>query len=177
MESDRDLEVSAARLAKHHALLHPDIVRTLALHAAVALQQSGHSEPVAIAVRQDEVSSDWMLRWLTCDLAVATVLDTNRVTEDGAEAVALCICGHLRSWRVHRRLQRGESADWLLLDEAGQTVALEVSGVRTGDDVGRIVEKQQQVAKCRVGKLRVACVVQFELPRATLRGSTAQGGV
>lgn len=177
MEVDRDLEVSTERLVGHHALLHPDIARTLVLHAAVALQQSGHEDNVAITVRQDEGTGTWLLRWPTCNLGVAAQVDTNRVTEDGAEAVALTISGHLRRWRVHRRLQRGESGDWLLLDAAGETVALEVSGVRAGDDEGRIVEKQQQVAKCRIGKVRVACVVRFDLPRATLRGSIAQGGI
>lgn len=76
--------------------------------------------------------------------------DRNRVTEDGSEGVALAL-GHLyREWRVIRRMQREEHADWLLEDlRAGklQVVALEVSGVDKGSIVARLSEKLTQVSK------------------------------
>lgn len=52
--------------------------------------------------------------------------DHNRITEDGAEAVALALAHRHRAWRIIRRMQRGGRADWLLEDAGGGTVALEV---------------------------------------------------
>jgi hypothetical protein len=72
------------------------------------------------------------------------MLDANRVTELGAEAVALALVHETQGWIARRRLQRGDSADWLLEDESGKLVALEVSGTVVGDAQARLAEKLLQ---------------------------------
>jgi hypothetical protein len=65
-------------------------------------------------------------------------------------------------------LQRGEYADWLLDDPGGGCVALEVSGTDDGDALGRMREKLAQVTRCVAAPTRVACVVRFVEPVATV---------
>jgi hypothetical protein len=93
--------------------------------------------------------------------------DTNEVTEKTAEAVALALVRTRRDWVVRRRMQRGESADWLLEDPDGRRVALEVSGVMTGSISGRSRRKTAQAARA-VADIRVACVVGTETPNAVV---------
>ena len=97
--------------------------------------------------------------------------DDNRITEDGAEAVALAVAHRYRAWRVIRRMQREEHADWLLEDarEGGRRlIALEVSGVNRGGLVARLSEKLAQVAKNTDVDQRWAGVIGFEEPIAAL---------
>jgi len=105
--------------------------------------------------------------------------DHNRITEDGAEAVSPAL-GHLyRDWRVIRRMQREEHADWLLEDVRGkrQVVALEVSGVDKGSIAARVAEKLKQVSKSVDVDQRWAGVVGFGEPIAALHFTkrTARG--
>ena len=103
--------------------------------------------------------------------------DYNRITEDGAEAVALALAHRHRAWCVIRRMQREEHADWLLEDTRDgvrQTVALEISGVDRGSILGRISEKLAQVAKSADVDQRLASVVGFEEPTAALRFTKRQ---
>ena len=69
---------------------------------------------------------------------------------------------------MRRRLQRGESADWLLRDAQARLVALEVSGIDKGDDSQRLRIKLEQVRGATVGNRRAACVVELASPRATV---------
>lgn len=69
---------------------------------------------------------------------------------------------------VRRRLQRGESADWLLRDAQARLVALEVSGIDEGDDSERLRIKVEQVRRATVGNRRPACVVELASPRVTV---------
>jgi len=91
------------------------------------------------------------------------VFDRHRVTEDGAEAVALAYTHARDGWVVKRRLQRGESADWLLRRETGW-LALEVSGTDAGDAAVRLEAKKQQVGLCTLPVERLAVVVAFNAP-------------
>jgi len=95
--------------------------------------------------------------------------DHNRITEDGAEAVALALAHRHRAWRIVRRMQRRERADWLLEDARGNEIALEVSGVDRGNISGRLFEKLKQVAKNADIDQRWASVVGFEEPAVALR--------
>jgi hypothetical protein len=95
--------------------------------------------------------------------------DHNRITEDGAEAMALTLAHRHRAWRVVRRMQRRENADWLLEDARGDESALEVSGVDRGSIAARLSEKLKQVAKNADVDQRWASVVGFEEPTAALR--------
>ena len=93
-----------------------------------------------------------LLGWPGADLAKLEQHDHNRVTEDGAEAVALALAHRDRGWRVVRRLQREEHADWLLEETREgerRVVALEVSGVDRGGISARLAEKLAQVSLAR----------------------------
>jgi len=103
------------------------------------------------------------IAWQSQALALLNVLDSHRITEDGAEAVALTYVSCKAGWVVKRRLQRGESADWLLRNEDGW-LALEVSGTTAGDPYVRLQEKKQQAARCSLPVSRLAVVVAFDRP-------------
>ena len=60
-------------------------------------------------------------------------------------------------------MQRGESADWLLQNDAGW-LALEVSGTIAGNPFVRLEEKKQQVTRCSLPASRLAIVVAFDGP-------------
>jgi hypothetical protein len=106
------------------------------------------------------------LVWEKRPAADALQLDYHRVTEDGAEAVALALVHSSRSWVVLRRLQREEHADWLLRETTSRRlVALEVSGTDEGDEDARLSAKLAQVAQSTAARKRAACVVGFLAPR------------
>ena len=92
----------------------------------LALQRAGHTSPVRAGINHDGLEATAEIEWLSQGLSLLDVLDSNRITEEGAEAVALTYVNATAGWVVKRRLQRGESADWLLHNEAGW-LALEVS--------------------------------------------------
>jgi hypothetical protein len=104
------------------------------------------------------------IEWRFQDLAVLEVLDGNRITEDGAEGVALAYAHSTAGWVVKRRFQRSEGADWLLRNQ-GRWLALEVSGTIAGDPFARLADKRQQVARCTLpADERLAIVVAFDRP-------------
>ena len=129
----------------------------------LALQRSGHTSPARVAVDDDGIKTTGEIEWLLQALTLLEVLDSNRVTEDGAEAVALTYANCKAGWVVKRRLQRGESGDWLLRNEAGW-LALEVSGTMADDPFARLEEKKQQVSRCSLPTGRLAVVVAFDRP-------------
>lgn len=109
------------------------------------------------------------LSWEERPAVEALQLDYHRVTEDGAEAVALALVHAARSWVVLRRLQREEHADWLLRETTTRRlVALEVSGTDEGDGDARLTAKLLQVAQSTAARRRAACVVGFLEPRVLL---------
>src|SRR5436305_6886887 len=126
------MEIDLAKLREMHPRLPEDLALLITVRAALGLQRNGHESPVAIGLDLERVASQGSLAWLLSDLAELDQHDQNRITEDGAEAVALALAHRHRGWRVVRRLQPGEHGDWLL-EQAGegprQLVALEVSGV------------------------------------------------
>jgi hypothetical protein len=136
---------------------------------ALALQRAGHVSPAAAVVVHDGLETVAGIEWLAEDLRALEVLDYNRVTEDGAEAVALTYVNVKAGWVVKRRLQRGDHADWLMENEDG-SMAVEVSGTVAGDPLGRLGEKKRQVAECSLPVYRLAVVVGFERP-SILAGS------
>lgn len=129
----------------------------------LALQRAGHTSPVQTGIDHNGLESTAEIEWLSQVLKLLEVLDSNRVTEDGAEAVALAYANSKAGWVVKRRLQRGESADWLLHNETGW-LALEVSGMIAGDTHARLKEKMQQVSRCSLPADRLAVVVAFDRP-------------
>jgi len=99
------------------------------------------------------------------------MLDMNRVTEDGAECLALLIAGLHCRWRALRRQQwrLGEGADWLVQElPSGREVVLEVSGTDAGPFEPRIRKKKAQAMLANPGGPAAACVVRFLEPKAAL---------
>jgi hypothetical protein len=171
------MEIDLAKLRAMHPRLPEDLVLLMTTRAALGLQRNGHASPVAIHLDLEPAAIRGMLGWPGADLAMLDQHDHNRVTEDGAEAVALSLAHRQRGWRVVRRLQREEHADWLLEETTEgerQVVALEVSGVDLGTVASRLAEKLAQVARAEDVDQRWAGVVGFEKPTAALRSTKAR---
>jgi hypothetical protein len=168
------MEINLAELREMHPRLPEDLAMVMMSRAALGLQRNGHGSPVEIRLDLERVGTLGLLAWPGSDLAYLEQHDSDRVTEDGAEAVALALVHRARGWRVVRRMQREEHADWLL-EETGegprQVVALEVSGVDRGSIVTRLTEKLAQVARNDDVDQRWAGVVGFEEPEAALRSA------
>lgn len=130
----------------------------------LALERSGHSSPVETKLIHDDVAGSASIEWPIQDETHLIAVDTNRVTEEGAEAVALSYVHSHSGHVVSRRLQRGESADWLLHGATGW-LALEVSGTTSGNAEERLQQKRQQAARCSLPAERLAVVVRFVEPR------------
>lgn len=139
--------------------------------AALALQRNAHKPGVRLSLDLERVPSSALLSWPAAELSKIDQHDRHRITEDGAEVVALALAHRHRSWRVFRRMQREEHADWLLedlRDGVRHLVALEVSGVDRGSIAARLSQKLVQVDKNTDVDQRWACVVGFEEPIAAL---------
>jgi hypothetical protein len=166
--------VDLARLREMHPRLPGDMVGMMVLRAALALQRNGHGAGAELQVTIENGALHWPLLWPAADLGAASQHDDNRITEDGAEAIALAVAHQAKTWRVVRRMQREEHADWLLEHteyRARKLVAFEVSGVDQGSIVPRMREKLIQVAKSRDVDQRWAGVVGFQRPEAALRSA------
>ena len=100
--------------------------------------------------RLDEVDRDATLGWTVSSTGADEQLDRKRVTEDAAEAITLALVNVAFGWVIRRRLQQGESADWLLEDRGNNLVALEVSGLDAGDWAKRLREKTSQIEGVRI---------------------------
>jgi hypothetical protein len=144
----------------------------MTVRAALGLQRHRHETPATLRLELEQGAPETAgLAWPGTELANLAQHDHHRVTEDGAEAVALAVAHRHRGWRVVRRMQREEHADWLLEQtEEGtrQVVAFEVSGVDHGTIAARLAEKIAQVARSEDVDQRWAGVVGFELPIAAL---------
>jgi hypothetical protein len=163
------LELDIRLMKQMHPLLPATTAVEYSFRAALALEHRGHASgrPLGVLNEQD-AKRDIPVHWEPAGTEGQVSLDRIRITEDGAEAVALVLGSVVRGWTVRRRLQRGESADWLLKDGNGALVALEVSGIDGQHDAGRLREKLDQVAGVTICSERSACVVAFETPVATL---------
>lgn len=157
-----------------HRRLPPDVALAMVGRAALALGRNGRSPGLGMPVDVERVVTSCVLSWPRADLSQADQHDENRITEDGAEAVALAVVHRHRSWSVVRRMQREEHADWLLEDRGEgnrQIIALEVSGVDRGAIAARLSQKLAQVAMSVDVDGRWAGVVGFEEPTTALRST------
>jgi hypothetical protein len=155
-----------------HPRLPGDLAIIMTLRAALGLQRNKHSAGVNLHMAIENAASGCALMWTVADLAVAKQHDHNRITEDGAEAIALAVAHKTKAWRVVRRMQREERADWLLehdSDGKRRLIAFEVSGVDRGSVLVRMREKLAQVAKSSDVDHQCAGVVGFERPEASLK--------
>lgn len=160
-----------------HSRLPTDLALVMVGRAALAMERNAHTSGVRLSLDLARVLTSGLLSWPGADLSKIDQHDHNRITEDGAEAVALALVHRHRAWRVIRRMQREEHADWLLEDARDgvrQVVALEISGVDRGGILARISEKLAQVARSTDVDQRWAGVVGFEEPIAALRSTKRQ---
>lgn len=159
------MAVDLSRLHEMHPLLSHSTSREYAYRAAVGLARHGHLSGIPLRTVLDGNHAVETLQWRETADGNEEQLDFHRVTEDAAEAIALAVVHTARGWTVRRRLQRGEFADWLLMDTDRQLVAMEVAGVDTVDRFHRrLREKCEQVAKCHAADTRVACVAELGPP-------------
>lgn len=153
-----------------HPLLPASTVAEFTTRGALALQRHAHQPlcELRISFHDGTPDSVALLDWERVPLTLRAQFDSNRITEDGAEAVALTLVHSYYKWTVRRRLQRGESADWLLESPGARLVALEVSGIDGAYNSRRLNEKRRQASRAIVAPCRSACVVAFGPPVASL---------
>jgi hypothetical protein len=171
------MEINLAELREMHPRLPEDLMLTIVGRAALGLQRNRHGSPVEIGLDLEPVASRGRLSWPDSDLAGLALHDQHRVTEDGAEAIVLALAHLDQGWRIVRRMQREEHADWLLEDTGKgprQMIALEVSGVDRGSISSRLAEKLTQVSHSEDVDQRWAGVAGFEEPAAALRSTQAR---
>src|SRR5689334_20581055 len=123
------MKLDLGLLIDMHPVLTPTRAADLAHYAAVGLERHGHVSGAQLAARLDEAEHDASIGWIAAAADAGVALDQHRVTEEAAEAIALALVRVAFGWVVRRRLQRGESADWLLTDPDRGRVGLEVSGI------------------------------------------------
>ena len=149
-----------------------DMAAIMVMRAALALQRNGHVSGADLQIAVESVTSCCALIWPAADPAGAEQHDSKRITEDGAEAIALAVVHRKKAWRVVRRMQQEEHADWLLEHRDNgprKLVAFEVSGTEQPSITQRMREKLAQVAKSRDVDQRYAGVVGFKRPETALR--------
>jgi hypothetical protein len=131
----------------------------------LALQRAGHRTPVEADTNDDGVegSAEIHWQWRDTNLVDDVLIDRNRLTEDGAEGIAITYLHAKSAWVVKRRIQQGEYADWLMQREA-DFMAVEVSGTAEGNAFTRLKEKKQQIARCSLPAERIAIVIAFDKP-------------
>jgi hypothetical protein len=162
------VELDLARLKEMHPRLPLSIASAFEHRAAIALRRRQHEPGVTLAVAIESTTGSALLRWRPVPAGDEEQLDRHRITEDGAEAVALALVHVAQGWVGLRRLQRGESADWLLKDRDDRRIALEVSGVDGPHDSQRLADKLEQVIRATFADVKSACVVAFLTPAASL---------
>jgi hypothetical protein len=146
----------------------------LTFRSALALQRR-HRPGVRLLgeARQEPIDEELQWREQKPQRALHAQEDFNRVTEEGAEALALAVAGSKCSWRVVRRLQSrlAEGADWLLVDPATKRkVVLEVGGTDEGDLDPLLARKLKQAKHSPFSErgTPAACAVGFLEPGVLL---------
>jgi hypothetical protein len=152
--------------------LPADCVTPLAHRTAVALERR-HRPGVHLTGNVQETAIDEEIHWRPRTPGAATYEDINRVTEEGAEALALALACSKAAWRIERRLQArlAEGADWLLIDPAtGSTVVLEIGGTDERDLDALLALKIEQARRSPFSErgMPAACVVRFLEPSVEL---------
>ena len=162
------MDIELDDLNETHPRLPIEIARLLGTRAALGLQRRGHLPVCNLVTRIETARADHLLKWTQLDINELPLHDVLRVTEDGAEGIALAVVGSRLRWRVLRRLQREEHADWLLEDPNRDLIAFEVSGLDRGNISQRVSQKRRQVRDAEDVDQRWAAVVSFEEPTAVI---------
>lgn len=153
--------------------LPADTAAPLAHRAAVALERR-HRPGVHLTGLVQDFAVDEELRWRLRTPGAAAYEDINRVTEEGAEAIALALACKVNNWRVERRLQArlSEGADWLMIDPSTEsTIVLEIGGTDEQGLQALLARKTEQARRSPFAErgTPAACVVRFLEPAVELR--------
>ena len=108
------MNIDLAQLREMHPRLPLDLAASIVVRAGLGLQRNGHASGVQFVIDVARNRIRGYLAWPTADIKELDQHDSNRVTEEGAEAIALALVYTAREWRVVRRMQREEHADWWL---------------------------------------------------------------
>ena len=163
--------IDLASLCDMHPRLR-EMAAIMVLRAALGLQRNNHSPGAELQMAIESVELRCILTWFAADLGTVEQHDSNRITEDGAEAIALAVAHKTKDWRVVRRMQQEEHADWLLEHrdrEVRKLVAFEVSGTDDKSITRGLRDKLAQVAKSVDVDQRCAGVVGFKQPQVALQ--------
>ena len=164
-------KIDLGRLREMHPRLPIDIAGIMVLRAALGLQRNKHSTGASLQLIIEKIDALGTLIWPTANLATIHQHDSKRITEDGAEAIALAVAHKQKAWCVIRRMQQGEHADWLMEhqhDGVRKLIAFEVSGVDQGSITSCLGAKLKQVANSKDVDQRSAGIVGFQQPQTTL---------
>lgn len=147
----------------HPRLQQASLAESYRRHAAMALARAAHVSGVHSQVVEGSTTTRATLHWtaLPTDAEALGLIDAKRVTEDGAEAVALAVVHTTGGWTVKRRMQQGEHGDWLLVGPQHTllNLVLEVSGTEESNAAQRLGQKLSQVAKSTEPNCDCAAVV------------------
>jgi hypothetical protein len=147
--------------------LRAESAEPLAFRAVIALQRH-HQSGVKLSGTMRGKDLREALKWKERPAQLTEMEDFNRVTEEGAEALALALAGRHCGWRVKRRLQSrlSEGADWLMVSGASEVI-VEVGGTDEGglEVLHRRKVSQAQGASWPRGVARAACMVRFVEPK------------
>ena len=78
-------------LCDMHPRLPSEMAALMVIRAALGLQRNRHASGTDIQMAIERVALRCVLRWPAADLGTAKQHDENRITEDGAEAIALAV--------------------------------------------------------------------------------------
>lgn len=165
-------DLNLAALCEMHPLLPVDLATIMTIRAALGLQRNSHTSGRELRAKIEAENLIFSLLWPLADLDTTIQHDRKRITEDGAEAIALALASMAKSWKVVRRLQQGEYADWLLesyADGVRRLIGFEIGGTDRGSITQLLKLKLKSVAKCIDAHQRSAGVVAFKQPQAILQ--------
>ena len=164
--------IDLARLCEMHPRLPAEMASLMVVRAGLGLQRNRHSSGVDVQVTIEKAVSFSALAWPLADLGTIEQHDSKRITEDGAEAIALALAYRARAWCVVRRLQQGYFADWIMeYQDKGvkKLVALEVGGTDHSSTKKYLSKKMAQVAQSTDVDQRCAGIVGFQQPEVLLK--------
>jgi hypothetical protein len=156
------------QLKARHPVLPIEVAASLGFLAALALQRR-HQPGVSLSAEVHGSATTHAITWRPIPKKARAQVDRHRETEDGAEAIALGLAHESCQWVVHRRLQRRQYGDWLLVEQgSGRKVVFEIGGLDEGSLTSKLKGELAQVVKSPLPYVRAACVVRFSDVQATL---------
>jgi hypothetical protein len=73
------------------------MAESMVTQAALGLQRNRHSSGAELHMAMESAKSSCVLTWPTADLGTLEQYDSKRITEDGAEAIALAVAHKTRA--------------------------------------------------------------------------------